>query len=36
VVELGQDFSTLDAADAASRLLESIQAHLRPRSELPS
>ena len=36
VVELGQDFSTLDAAEAASRLLEGIQGHLRWRSELPS
>jgi len=36
VVELGQDFSTLDAAEAASRLLKSIQAYLRPRSKLPS
>jgi anti-anti-sigma factor len=31
VVELGGEFSTLDAGEAASRLLESIQAHLRPK-----
>jgi len=30
VVELGKEFSTLDAGEAASRLLESIQARLAP------
>lgn len=36
VVELGNEFSTLDAGEAASRLLASIQAHLRPKSGLAS
>lgn len=31
VVELGTDFSTLDAGEAASQLLESVQAHLQPK-----
>ena len=30
VVELGAGFSTLDAGEAASRLLEKVQAHLQP------
>jgi len=34
VVELGSDFSTLDAGEAASRLLERIQPHLQPRTGL--
>ena len=34
VVELGNDFSTQDAGEAASRLLESIQAHLQHKPRL--
>jgi len=34
VVEMGSDFSTLDAAEAASRLLERIHAHLQPKLPL--
>jgi len=34
VVEMGSEFSTLDAGEAASRLLESIQARLRPKLPL--
>src|SRR5215471_12060597 len=34
VVEMGSEFSTLDAGEAASRLLESIQAHLQPKLPL--
>jgi anti-sigma B factor antagonist len=33
VVELGSEFSTLDAGEAASRLLESVQAHLWPKPQ---
>lgn len=31
VVELGNDFSILEAGEAASRLLESVQSHLQPK-----
>jgi anti-sigma B factor antagonist len=34
VVELGSEFSTLDAGEAASRLLESVQVHLQPKLRL--
>ena len=34
VIELGSDFSTLDAGEAASRLLERIQTHLQPKTGL--
>jgi anti-sigma B factor antagonist len=34
VVEMGSEFSTLDAAEAASRLLESIHARLQPKLPL--
>ena len=34
VVEMGSEFSTLDAGEAASRLLGSIQAHLQPKLPL--
>ena len=34
VVEMGSEFSTLDAGEAASRLLESIQARLQPKLPL--
>jgi CheY-like chemotaxis protein len=34
VVEMGSEFSTLDAGEAASRLLESIQARLQPKVPL--
>lgn len=36
VVEMGNEFSTLDAADAASRLLECIQACLQPGRTQPA
>jgi anti-sigma B factor antagonist len=32
IVELGSEFSILEAGEAASRLLESVQAHLQPKS----
>jgi hypothetical protein len=34
VVEMGSEFATLDAGEAASRLLESIQARLHPKLPL--
>jgi hypothetical protein len=36
VVELGNEFSTLDAGQAASDLLENIQARLHPQGGLAS